>query len=292
MTALAEHRFRASAGEIAWYEWGDPAGRPVLLLHATGFHARCWDAVVELLPRDLRIIAPDFRGHGRSYRPETLADWGATARDIAELVEALGLHRCIAAGHSMGGQCLVRIADASPDRFDRLLLIDPVIFSPERYENAPDPASIDPDDHMVARRRNHWASPQEMVDRFVDRPPYSLWQPRILRDYCEHGLLPDGDGYALACPPRLEASVYLGSMIANPWPAIERCRLPVRILRASPPLPGAEHDFAASPCSPDLAGRFPNGTDDYRPDLTHFMPMQAPALAAERIVAEISFADQ
>ena len=40
-------------------------GDPVLLLHATGFHSRCWDHIARQLP-DVHIYAVDLRYHGGS----------------------------------------------------------------------------------------------------------------------------------------------------------------------------------------------------------------------------------
>ena len=80
MSEPREHRQRTPQGEICWFEWGERGeGASLLLLHATGFHARVWDQVVAALPAGTHVIAPDHRGHGRSYRPATLADWAATA---------------------------------------------------------------------------------------------------------------------------------------------------------------------------------------------------------------------
>ncbi|MCY4324386.1 MAG: hypothetical protein OXD00_12000, partial [Gammaproteobacteria bacterium] len=42
-------------------------------------------------------------------------------------------------------------------------------------------------------------------------------------------------------------------------------------------------DFSASPTWPELAARLPNGKDFYWPELSHFIPMQAP----ERVAALI-----
>ena len=42
-------------------------------------------------------------------------------------------------------------------------------------------------------------------------------------------------------------------------------------------------DFSASPTWPELASRLPMGTDQYLPELTHFIPMQAPDLVADTI---------
>ena len=104
-----EHRFNAPAGEICWFEWGKPGHGPsVLLLHATGFHARCWDQVVAALPQNMHVIAPDLRGHGRSFRPDALFNWGLIADDIAALIDAIGHGPFFVVGHSMGGFDLKR----------------------------------------------------------------------------------------------------------------------------------------------------------------------------------------
>jgi hypothetical protein len=43
-------------------------------------------------------------------------------------------------------------------------------------------------------------------------------------------------------------------------------------------------DFAASPTWPKLAAQFARGRDVYLPELTHFIPMQAPDLVARYIL--------
>ena len=46
-----EHTFQASAARIAYVEWGERGAPAILLIHATGFHARCWDRTVAALIR-------------------------------------------------------------------------------------------------------------------------------------------------------------------------------------------------------------------------------------------------
>lgn len=41
----------------------------VLLVHATGYHARLWDGVIDAMPRSVRCVAIDQRGHGASDKP-------------------------------------------------------------------------------------------------------------------------------------------------------------------------------------------------------------------------------
>ncbi len=270
---------------LCWFEWGDPAGQAILLLHATGFHARCWDKVVEALPHDRRIIAVDHLGHGRSSKPESLSDWAKTAEPLAALVEDLDLTDVIGVGHSMGGQCLVQLAAAMGERFERLILIDPVIMAPSYYEDAPNSATIDASEHPIARRRSHWDSPEQMFERLKDHPSYGIWRPDVLQDYCEYGLLASAEGgYDLACPGILEGSVYMGSMCLDPYPLVERIDMPVTILRAPQNRREGVIDFTQSPTWPKLASRFADARDVYIPELTHFMPMQDP----ERIATFIA----
>jgi pimeloyl-ACP methyl ester carboxylesterase len=229
----------------------------------------------------MHVVSVDQLGHGRSARPE-IRDWAMIAGVTAELVESLDVTFDIAVGHSMGGHCLVQTADRLPDLFERLVLIDPVIMERANYQNPPDYSATN---HMVAKRRNSWTGPDAMFERFLDRHPYRLWDPEVLRDYCEYGLLPDGEGgYELACPPKTEASVYATSASIDPWPMIGRIEQPVTVLRAPQIRQEGVFDFASSPTPSMLADKFINGTDIYLSDLTHFMPMQDPKRIAALIL--------
>ena len=284
MTSPAEHHFPSSHGDICYFEWGRAGDGPsILLLHATGFHARCWDKVVDAFPTGTHVVAVDQLGHGRSARPE-ITDWAMIAGATAELMQSLGIPFDIGVGHSMGGHCLVQVAAASPKAIKKLVLVDPVIMPREAYQR---PSDFSATSEMVGKRRNSWDGPDAMFDRFRDRHPYRLWDPAVLRDYCQYGLLSDGEGgFELACPPKTEASVYATSLSVDPWPLIETICQPVTVLRAPQLAPGKSFDFASSPTPPALADSFADGTDVFLPDLTHFMPMQDPARIAKLIIGE------
>lgn len=287
----AEHRFAAPAGEVCWFEWGRAGEGPtLLLLHATGFHARCWDGVVAALPPGLHIVAPDLRGHGRSYRPATLEDWGATAADIVALVDSLPVNPLFAIGHSMGAAVATQLAALRPDSIARLLLVDPVIMTPEMYDAKNGQPARTPDDHPVSRRRNVWDSADQMIARFAERLPYSDWRADILADYCRFGLVPYPHGHhlELACPPRLEASAYIGAARTDLYPIVRAVRCPVTVLRARNAERTSDMDFSVSPTWPDLATQFVDGRDLHWPDVSHFIPMEAPERLAELIAAGIA----
>jgi len=276
--------------ELAYFEWNaERRGvEPTLLLaHATGFHARCWDRMIQQLG-ERHVLAVDMRGHGRSGGSE-IRHWQVFGEDLARLVGGLALEDLVGVGHSMGGHALVDAAAAVPGAFRGLVLLDPVIKSPQSYEKSDEMSRMTGGGpHPTARRRNRFASPQEMFERFESRPPYSLFDRDVLHDYCEYGLLPapDGEGYVLACPPEIEASVYMTS--GTPAKIYERVRaveVPVLVVRAMEPAGDRDPmDFSGSPTWPGLAGRFPDAVDLPIPELTHFLPMQAPARMAALVL--------
>ncbi len=286
MREYRQHSLTMDDGaQICVFESGRVGAQQVMLAHAAGFHARCWDKVVEALPHDWHVLAVDIRGHGRSSKQPPYV-WDRFARDLLAVGEHFQLSSAIGVGHSLGGHCITHVCALAPALFERLLLIDPVIFAPEMYDEAREQLFERVEDHPVARRRGHFASWREMYERFEDRVPYSLWRPDILRDYCEFGVLPaaSGEGVDLACPPLVEASVYMSNFDTDIYPLLDKVKQPVTILRAKPRAEGAtEMDFATSPTWPQLAEAFANARDVPLPDLTHFIPMQEPEMVADYI---------
>lgn len=283
------HRVPVAGSVLVTYEWHPDArgaADTILLAHATGFHARCWDQVVARLG-ERHVVAVDQRGHGRSDG-EPPVHWRQFGEDLVALVRALHLGALVGVGHSMGGHAVTEAAALVPDRFRRLVLIDPVIVRPDLYA-APGPeAGRMPGEHPTARRRNRFASPDEMCARFAERPPFDAWDRRVLHDYCVHGARPDpsGDGWVLACRPEFEAEIYMTSRgNGGIHERVRAVQAPVLVVRAmEPPSDRELPDFRYSPTWPGLAAAFPRGRDLHLPDRTHFLPMEDPALAARLIL--------
>jgi lipase len=274
----AESRISVNGVELALWEWPGE-GPPIFFCHATGFHARCWDQVIAHLP-GRHCYAIDLRGHGRSSKPDPPYQWRNFGSDVAAVVSHLGLSGAIGAGHSMGGHAVTLAAALRPNAFSSLVLIDPVIRSRGAY--------IGPwtEAHFVAKRRNRWASPREMFERFQDRPPFAAWDRAVLRDYCEYGLLPEGDGYVLACPPAIEAAIYENSPApeSDIYAKLDTIRIPVLVVRSVKPADPADV-MSRSPTAPELASSFARGLDLPVAEFSHFIPMESPTFVAERISA-------
>jgi len=287
----ALHSIDLGEVSIAYAEWRRDlrgVGPTLLFVHGTSFHGRVWDEVIAGLP-DYHAIAVDQRGHGRSTG-DPVKHWNVFGQDLAGLIEGLDLTDIVGVAHSMGGHALLDAAASCQDRFRRIVVIDPMVAPPESYQRGTFPFLKPGEMHPAAKRKRHFASPEEMIERFRDRTPYSLFTLATLRNYCVHGLKPvaRGEGYELACAPEMEASVYMASRTnAGIFDSLAVLRLPVLIIRARRAPRQSVTDFTSSPTWPDLVDALADARDVYRPDRTHFIPMEVPEEIATIVDEEV-----
>ena len=280
-----QRQVKLSNKAFCFFDWTGDSESTVLLLHATGFHARCWDQTVLALPPEAQVLALDMRGHGRSTKEGPFA-WSDFDKDVVAFVDELDLTRVLVVGHSMGGHCALYAAAQRPNRIKSLVLVDPVTLSPDDYINRKSAEEMSTGEHPVAKRRNQWQSPDEMFESFKERHPFSLWQPKVLLDYCEYGLLKVEEGYQLACPPSIEAAVYTGTPYAEITHLFSRILQPTVVMRAKQRTEtSARLDFSNSPTWQLLASQLQNGRDMHLQELSHFIPMERPDLVAMEISA-------
>src|SRR6476469_3469238 len=99
---------------MAYSEWGDLEGRPVVLIHgAPGSRLLCPDEGATEAAR-VRLITIDRRGYGKSDpKPGgTLLNW---PDDYVEFSEQIDLPPCPVIGWSAGGRYAMALAYREPD---------------------------------------------------------------------------------------------------------------------------------------------------------------------------------
>ncbi len=275
-------------GEMAVLDFGDSA-RPVdlVFIHANGFNANTYRAILEPLSAGLRIIAPDLRGHGRSTLPADprgRRSWGDHRDDILALLDALDGPRARLAGHSMGGTVALLAAAAAPARVADLVLLDPVMWGPLGVILAHLPWSQSmaarraPIAIKAARRRARFDSREDALKAYLGRGAFRSWPDAMVADYVQDGFrdLPEG-GVELTCPPEWEASNYT-THAHDPYAALRRFGGPVRILKAQE----GSTCRVGEPAS--FQRRYPAVTVE-EVEGGHFFPMEQPQRVRDALAA-------
>ena len=250
-----------------------------LLVHATGFHSRTWDAVVRLLPDTYRVFALDMRGHGASQDPATKEEcsWREMARDVGEWLAQHDLRGVVAAGHSMGGAVLALAAAADPERIGALALVDAVIPQfDDPLSTALPPGNLA---EAARKRRPIWPSPQAMAESLHGRGAFAAWPPDLIASYTRYGLTPTADGeWRLLCDPQVEAWTFEHAPTTNPWPELPLITQPTVVMRAG----ATGHP---SPTGPGVADAIAKAVEVRVADSDHFIPMRCPDAVAAEIAA-------
>jgi pimeloyl-ACP methyl ester carboxylesterase len=105
---------------IRYIDVGPRDGEPIVLVHG-GFDSveGSWlgTGVIDALDDELRVIALDLRGHGRSDKPRDPAQYGAEmAADVIRLLDHADIERAHVVGYSMGGHIVFKLVADHPER--------------------------------------------------------------------------------------------------------------------------------------------------------------------------------
>lgn len=261
---------------------GDEPLPPLLVSHATGFHARCYVPIARALGDRFHVWGLDHRGHGDSpVAAEWEVDWRRFGDDTlavaARVAPAGGL---VGVGHSMGGASLLMAAHADPSRFAHLVLFEPIASPPRTGHLAEVDMRSLPIVQGAFRRRRRFGSRAEARENYAAKPPLSLMTDEVLDNYVEHGFrdVIDADGSSaveLCCPPELEAAIFMGGRDNGVWELLPEIEVPCTIVS------GQVLEMQPSASTGLVADALPNATFVLEEDQTHFGPFSHPhALAA------------
>ena len=118
------HAVAVPGGALHVGEWHpDAGGLPWLLVHGVTASHLAWSWVAREAA-DVRLVAPDLRGRGRSADVSGPLGMARHADDLALVLDATGIDRAIVIGHSMGAFVSAVFADRHPDRVERVVLVD------------------------------------------------------------------------------------------------------------------------------------------------------------------------
>ncbi|HET8879413.1 MAG TPA: alpha/beta hydrolase [Arthrobacter sp.] len=204
----------------------------ILAVHGVTASHKCWAYLAAALP-DVRIIAPDLRGRGRSNSLPGPYGMASHAEDLAAVLAELAPGPVVVVGHSMGGFASVVLSDLFPERVRSLVLVDGglPLQVPEGLSDAEIISSIL---GPAAERLNATFPSREVYRSFWRKhPAFSAdWGP-FVDDYVDYDLT--GEAPELKPATRYEAmaedtaDLHRGSSLLK---ALADLSVPADVLRA------------------------------------------------------------
>lgn len=168
---------------------GPEDGLPLVFCNSLGTDFRIWDDLVDLLPKSLRIIRYDKRGHGLSDvgdQPWGMADH---VQDLVGILDHLKIRNAVICGLSVGGMIAQGLAAERPDLVRGLVLCDTgaKIGTPDMWEQRVETALKHGIGVMADAVMERWFT---KAFRESD-PSFPLWRNMLCRTTAE--------GYAGTC---------------------------------------------------------------------------------------------
>jgi lipase len=202
------------------HEFGPSAGRTVVALHGVTGAATVFRRLAHRL-LDLRLVAPDLRGHGESPKDPPW-DLSAHVRDVRDMLDAAGIARAPFIGFSFGGRLAMELGAAERSRVEKLILFDPAIqMTRERAVAGTD----------LLLEDTSWASAEEAVASRIagGTAPYA---PREHWELWSEGLVTGADG-RMRLPFSRAAAITIYSELVTPPPPLDALRVPTLLILGS-----------------------------------------------------------
>ena len=209
-------------------------GPTLLLLPGLTANAHEFEGLLRAgLAPQLRVLAVDLRGRGKSDAPDGPYDVATHATDVVGLMNALAIDAAIVGGHSFGGLISYYLAANHPDRVTRCIAMD---APAEVHLGIMD--QIKPSLDRLGMVFPSW---DEYLALVKSMPYFGGWWDPAIEEYFRNDLRENADGpvQAISHPDHIGAAA-LATLDIDWSETVSRIDQPTLLLRAPDPLGSPE----------------------------------------------------
>lgn len=157
---------------------GPEDGAPVVFANSLGTDLRLWDPIMPLLPKGLRILRFDKRGHGLSSCPPAPYSMGALISDTEQLMDHTGFKDALFVGLSIGGMIAQGLAVKRLDLIRTMVLSNTAakIGNPAMWGERIDAVNAGGIEALADTVMERWFSKD-----FCNGPDINLWRNMLVQ---------------------------------------------------------------------------------------------------------------
>lgn len=162
--------------------------------HANGFGFRTYRYFLSLLA-PYPVVGVDKYGHGNYAHNR---NWTPLVGELIAHLESKHRKPAVAVGHSLGGALIFFAARRRPELFEKIILLDPPLFSPTRRfllwvaRRLGVSGLVIPPARKTKKRRRDFNSYEAAMEYFGSKKLFKNFHPQGLADYVTQGLRQKG----------------------------------------------------------------------------------------------------
>lgn len=255
------------------------SGEKLVFLHANGYPPECYRPLLSRLAEKYHVTAMVQRPLWHDNKPEDIDDWRPLTEDFLHFLETHQSEPVACVGHSMGGTALLRAALREPERFQAIVLLDPVLFP--RYLSALWTLlyksglgyRLHPLVTATKKRRQEFDDLDKAFKGFRRKPIFRYMDDDTLHAYVE-GItcLTDRGSYRLCYSAEWEMRLYVTAVWRDMdiWRGLSKLQVPTLIIR------GAETDTFREQTGKLVKQKQPKARIETLARSTHLVPLERP----------------
>ncbi len=124
---------KVKVGDMSLYYESHGKGEPLVFIDGCNMCHEMLYRHVPIFAKEYKVISYDNRGMGKSDKPDIPYSLELMAKDLAGLMDAIGIEKAHLMGYSMGGRIAEEMALNYPGKVISLVLVCPVTWSAELH---------------------------------------------------------------------------------------------------------------------------------------------------------------
>ena len=273
----------AERGKPLWHDWGG-TGPLLHFAHGNGFPPGTYRKLISELGKSHHVVSMSARPLWSDSKPQVLRDWSVFAEDLHAELGRRDLRGIIGVGHSLGAVTSLLAEASEPGLFSAVVAVDPIVLTGGRalFWGTVKAVGLAGRVNLVRgarRRRELWSDRAEARNTYSGKKIFASWDPEVLDDYLEAGMVdvPQG-GVRLRYPRECEARIFSAAP-HDLWAELRKVSVPTLFVQ------GESSDTFLDAARARVERDVPASLTAVVADSSHFLPMERPAELA-RVINE------
>ncbi|MCL0105177.1 alpha/beta hydrolase [Dehalococcoidia bacterium] len=178
--------FDSKGHYVSWSSESSKSITDIVLFHGDMRTSRSFDSVCRGLSITNNVYAYDFLGHGDSDWPDKKYKLSDRSEEIINLTQLVSPEGCVAVGHSNGAAALVLAACESPDCFNILILMEPMLVVDKSFQQRASKRS--------EGNRRTWKDLDDLKHTLISHPLTKNWDSQVIDDVVKYETFQCDDG--------------------------------------------------------------------------------------------------